>query len=157
MPSRRELIELTEQEIKDYLQSEKTLIIVSNGRDGYPHPMPMWFHVDDDGCIFCTTFAKSQKVVNWKRDPKATLMVETGEDYAALKGVVIYATTEVIEELEQVKDALVDINAQGRDLSDAERAQLRESVGATASKRAVLKFTPERYMSWDHAKLGGRY
>jgi len=33
----------------------------------------------------------------------------------------------------------------------------REAVAANAAKRVGLKFSPERYVSWDHAKLGGRY
>ena len=49
MPSRRNNIELTDAEIRAFLDSSKTLIIVSNGKDGYPHPMPMWFYVDDAG------------------------------------------------------------------------------------------------------------
>ena len=72
MSSRRSTIELTPEEIRNYIDSRKTLIIVSNGRGGYPHPMPMWFHLADDNSIHCTTFAKSQKVLNYRRDPKAT-------------------------------------------------------------------------------------
>jgi hypothetical protein len=30
-------------------------------------------------------------------------------------------------------------------------------VAKTAEKRVVLKFTPERFVSWDHSKLEGRY
>ena len=157
MPSRREIIQLTDSEVREYLGSQKTLIIVSNGPNGYPHAMPMWFWVHGDGCLYCTTFAKSQKVMNWRRDPKATLLVESGEEYAQLKGVVIYATTEIIDEFERVQDALVDINAAGRDLDGEARAKLRESVAANAHKRVLLKFIPERYVTWDHAKLGGRY
>ena len=67
MPSRRKLIELDADEIRAYLDTEKTLIIVSNGHNGYPHPMPMWFAHDEDGTIRCTTFSKSQKVLNWRR------------------------------------------------------------------------------------------
>lgn len=157
MPSRRELIQLTDEEIRDYLATEKTLIIVSNGHNGYPHAMPMWFWVDRDGCLLCTTFGKSQKVMNWRRDPKATLLVESGEEYAELKGVLIYATTEIIEDPEQVVDTLVDVNAGDRELDADERAKLREAVAPRANKRVLLKFTPERYVTWDHAKLGGRY
>ena len=157
MPSRRELIQLTDDEIRDYLATEKTLIIVSNGRDGYPHAMPMWFWVDGDGCLYCSTFGKSQKVMNWRRDPKATLLVESGEEYAKLKGVLIYATTEIIDDPEQVIDAMVDANVGDRELSAEEFAKLREEVAPRANKRVLLKFTPERYVTWDHAKLGGRY
>ena len=64
MPSRREIIQLSNDEIRDYLAAQKTLIIVSNGKDGYPHPMPMWFYADDSGCLYCTTFSKAQKVMN---------------------------------------------------------------------------------------------
>ena len=157
MPSRRELIQLTDDEIRDYLATEKTLIIVSNGYNGYPHAMPMWFWVDGDGCLYCSTFGKSQKVMNWRRDPKATLLVESGEEYAKLKGVLIYATTEIIDDPEQVIDAMVDVNVGDRELSAEEFAKLREEVAPRANKRVLLKFTPERYVTWDHAKLGGRY
>ena len=157
MPSRRELIELTETEVADYLTSQKTLIIVSNGRDGYPHPMPMWFYRDDDGCLYCTTFGKSQKVYNWRRDSKATLLVESGEEYAELKGIVIYATTEIIDDSDVIQDTLVNINAAGRALSEEQRTTLREAISNTAQKRVVLKFTPVRYVTWDHGKLEGRY
>ena len=119
--------------------------------------MPMWFYRADDGCLYCTTFGKSQKVVNWRRDNKATLMVETGEEYAELKGVVIYATCEIVEDAEVVSDTLVGINTKGRTVSDEERAKIREGVSGTATKRVVLKFTPDKYVTWDHAKLGGRY
>lgn len=157
MPSRRKLIELDADEVRDYLDAEKTLIIVGNGHNGYPHPMPMWFAHDPDGTIRCTTFGKSQKVLNWRRDPKATLLVESGVEYAELKGVVIYATCEVIDDPDAVKDTLVAINSRGRDLDDGAKTKLREAVSGTAAKRVVLKFTPERYVTWDHAKLRGRY
>ena len=157
MPSRRRLIELDADEIRDYLDTEKTLIIVGNGHNGYPHPMPMWFAHDADGSIRCTTFAKSQKVMNWRRDPKATLLVESGVEYADLKGVMITADCEIIDDPDAVKDTLVAINSRGRDLDDDARAKLRDAVSGTAAKRVVLKFTPKRYVTWDHAKLRGRY
>ncbi len=157
MPSRRKIIELTDSELDEYLTTSHTLIIVSNGRNGFPHPMPMWFYADGDRNCYCTTFAKSQKVKNWKRDPRASLLIESGEEYAELKGLVVYAQTEIVEDQEVVTETLVNINAKGRTLTDEQRERLRESVGGTASKRVVLKFIPQRFISWDHSKLGGRY
>ena len=157
MPSRRNSIELTAEETREFLDSQKTVIIVSNGKDGYPHPMPMWFYVDDEGCLYCTTFGKSQKILNWRRDPKATLLVESGTEYAQLKGVVIYARAEIIEDLDTAIDTLVKINTRGTTVDAAQRQALTAAVSKTAAKRAVIKFHPERYVSWDHSKLGGRY
>ena len=157
MPSRRELIQLTDAEVSDYLNSTKTLIIISNGNDGYPHPMPMWFYVDDAGCVYCTTFRKSQKVLNFTRDTKATLLVESGEEYADLKSVLIYAATEVLDDFDTVCDTLVRITTKGQEVAETQREKLLGAVSKTAAKRIVLKFTPERYISWDHAKLAGKY
>lgn len=157
MPSRRELIALSAGEIQAFLEQQKTLIIVSNGPEGYPHPMPMWFYTDPQGCIYCTTFAKAQKVLNWRRDPRASLLVESGEEYAELKSVLIYAQAEVVDDADAVCDALVNISTKGQQPSAQQREALRGQLADTAAKRVLLKFTPQRYVSWDHAKLGGRY
>ena len=157
MPSRREIIQLSEDETRDYLNSAQTLIIVSNGKDGYPHPMPMWFYVDEQGAFYCTTFKKAQKVLNFRRDPKASLLVESGAEYAELKSVLAYADCEVIDDFEVVRNTLVEINSKGRELSAADRQALLDAVAKTAEKRIVLKFTPTEILSWDHGKLGGKY
>ncbi len=157
MPSRRSLIEMDEAQRKDYINSAQTLIIVSNGKNGFPHPMPMWFGIDDDESLLCTTFGKSQKVVNWRRDPKASLLIESGTQYAELQGVVIYAQTEIIDDHDAIIDTLMKINSRGRELNESQRAKLRESVQGTAQKRVALRFVPEKYLTWDHTKLGGRY
>ena len=157
MPSRRELIKLNREEVQEYLERQKTLIIVSNGRDGHPHPMPMWFHTDEAGCLYCTTFRKAQKVLNWQRDPKASLLVESGDEYADLKAVLIYARAEIVDDFEAVCDALVKISTKGRRVTPEQTEAVRAQVAGNAAKRVLLKFIPERYVSWDHSKLGGRY
>ncbi|MCY4095071.1 MAG: pyridoxamine 5'-phosphate oxidase family protein [Gammaproteobacteria bacterium] len=157
MPSRRSLIEMDDAQRTEYINSAQTLIIVSNGKNGFPHPMPMWFGVDADESLLCTTFGKSQKVLNWRRDPKASLLIESGTQYSELRGVVIYAQTVIIDDSESVVEALVKINSRGRELTDEQLAKLRESVQGTARKRVGLRFVPERYITWDHRKLGGRY
>jgi nitroimidazol reductase NimA-like FMN-containing flavoprotein (pyridoxamine 5'-phosphate oxidase superfamily) len=157
MPSRRELIELSPEEIGRFLIEQKTVVIVSNGKNGYPHPMPMWFYADAEGCVYCTTFRKSQKVINFQNDPRASLLVESGEEYTELKSVLIYARAEVIDDLDAVVDTLVKITIKGRSVAEQDLQRIGAGVRKTAEKRVVLKFVPERYVSWDHAKLGGRY
>lgn len=157
MPSRRDAIMLSEEELAAYTVEQKTLIIVSNGRGGFPHPMPMWFYRDNDGAFICTTFRKSQKVMNWRRDPKATLLLESGEEYAELKGFVAYADCEIIDDEPAVIDALIRINTKGQDITPEQAEKLHGSMLSTAPKRVVLKFVPREVMSWDHSKLGGVY
>ena len=63
MPSRREAIEMTPAEVSDYLREQTRVILVTNGPDGMPHPMPMNYGVDGQGRVVMTSFAKAQKVV----------------------------------------------------------------------------------------------
>ena len=88
--SRRGQIQMSEEEIHGFLEASRTLILCSNGRDGVPHPMPMWYGVDANGDVIMTTFAKSQKVKNLERDARVSLLVEDGEVYGELRGVVLY-------------------------------------------------------------------
>ena len=68
--SRRDQIRMTDAERRDFIASAQTVIINSIGQDGVPHPMPMWFGIEEDGAIVMTTFRKSQKVQNLTRDPR---------------------------------------------------------------------------------------
>ena len=64
-----------------------------------------------------------------------------------LKGVVIYARAEIIEDLDTAIDTLVKINTRGTTVDAAQRQALTAAVSKTAAKRAVIKFHPERYVS----------
>ncbi len=156
--SRRDQIRLTDAEMREFLASSKTVILCSNGRDGHPHVMPMWFRVGEDGAILMTTYARSQKVLNLKRDPRATLLVESGIGYTELKGVMFQGLVEIIEDLDQIVDTMMAASNERQEVTDPEQlAALREAMKKTASKRVLLRVKPDRLISWDHAKLAGAY
>lgn len=157
--SRRDQIRLSDDEMKEFLAASKTVILVSNGRDGFPHAMPMWFSIVDDGAIHMATFGKSQKVKNLQRDPRCTLLVESGEEYSELKGVMVYGKAEISEDRERIIDTLLAAAARGGSgPGDPEQQKaIREGMKRTAAKRVLLRVVPERIVSWDHAKLGGTY
>jgi nitroimidazol reductase NimA-like FMN-containing flavoprotein (pyridoxamine 5'-phosphate oxidase superfamily) len=154
VPSRRSSIELTEDEQQAFLASAPTLQIASNGRDGYPHLVAMWFAVID-GLIHFTTFGKSQKVLNLRRDPKITVMIEGGTQYSELKGLVIKGTAELVEDVGVSARVMAAVGAKqsGRPAPEA----LSEGALRVASKRVTVRIHPVDVYSWDHAKLGGRY
>jgi PPOX class probable F420-dependent enzyme len=152
--SRRAEIAIDDAEQRRYVAEAMTIILVSNGRDGYPHAVPMWFTVDDDGCIYMTTYSRSQKAVNLRRDPKVALLVESGLRYDQLKGVLIRGHAEVLDDLELAVRTLIRIQTKHMGaLADGVEDVMRQQ----ARKRVVIKITPERVASWDHAKLGGVY
>jgi PPOX class probable F420-dependent enzyme len=155
--SRRDLIAMSDEEIRDFLRTNKTMTIVSNGPGGYPHPMPMWFAVDDHGTVRMTTFRKSQKVKNLERDPRVSLLVESGEEYSELRGVVLYGKAEIVDEREEVFDTLRAIaGVEVPDTPEA-RAESNKLFEKTAGKRVCIRIRPDKIVSWNHAKLGGGY
>ena len=158
MPSRRDLIRMSDAELREYLRTSKTMTIVSLGPGGYPHPMPMWYAVDDDGTVRMTTFRKSQKVRNIQRDPRVSLLVESGGgDYSQLRGVAIYGKAQVVDDFEEVMKTLRRVSGVDA-LSDPEAKKGADAVmGKTAAKRVAILIRPERIVSWDHRKLGGGY
>ncbi len=70
---------------------------------------------------------------------------------------MIYATAEIIEDLEEVVSVVQRINAKVNPLSEDPTDQSLETILKSVSKRVVLKFQPQRFVSWDHSKLQGGY
>tara|TARA_Y100001970_G_C14163805_1_gene820097 strand:+ start:264 stop:734 length:471 start_codon:yes stop_codon:yes gene_type:complete len=155
--SRREQIRMSPHDISNYLKESRTMILVSNGNDGYPHPMPMWYAVEDDNTVLMTTFRKSQKVENLKKNPKVSLLVESGDSYEQLRSVLIYTHANLIDDVEKTRDILMKISIQRGDLPSDADGSIREGMLKTASKRIGMTFSPEKIISWDHSKLKGVY
>lgn len=155
MPSRREIIAMTPEEVAAYLGSQTRLILVSNGANGFPHPVPMNYAIDDQGRVLILTFRKSQKVKNFVRDNRAALLVESGDVYHELKSVMIYARAEIIDERTEFAAARAFFAT--KDQTRVTNKEAQAQIEATMAKRVIIRCTAEKVISWDHAKLGGQY
>ncbi len=146
---------MTASEQQALLDEQRVAIVSSNGPRRWPHSMPMWFVVND-GEIWIWTYAKSQKVKNIERDPRATVLVEAGHDYQELRGLQIEAETEIIREPDRVLEFGLALTRRYSDGAQPDESA-SAAIAAQAAKRAVLRFEPIRVASWDHRKLGGTY
>jgi nitroimidazol reductase NimA-like FMN-containing flavoprotein (pyridoxamine 5'-phosphate oxidase superfamily) len=156
MPSRRELIRMTPAEVRVYLAGQSRIIVVTNGPGGMPHPVPMNYGLDEAGRIIITSFRKSQKLRNLERDPRASLLVESGGRYTELRSVILYANAEILDNPEAVAGGMRYVRAEAT-LAGSLSAGMSEQVRASIAKRVVVRFTPFRTVSWDHTKLEGFY
>jgi PPOX class probable F420-dependent enzyme len=153
--SRRDEIVLSPGEQRELLESERVVVVSTIGPRGWPHSMPLWY-VLREGEVWIYTYAKSQKVRNLERDPRATLVVETGREYGELRGVMIEAEGEVHRDLDTVYEAGRELSlrySEGASLDD----EAAEALRAQARKRVAVRFRPRRTATWDHRKLGGGY
>ena len=152
--SRRHAIALTPAEQQEFLETAQTMTLASVDRHGYPHLVAMWFVLDPDGTVLMTTYAKSQKALNLRRDPRCTLLVERGLRYDQLQGVMIRGRAILEADVERTLDVLTRIH---RKHGGEQPEGLREILRAQARKRVTVRIAPERVSSWDHTKLGGVY
>jgi hypothetical protein len=153
--SRREQIRMTDGEVATFLGEQLTAQVATLGPNGRPHLVPV-FYVPSGLGLATWSYAKSQKVVNLRRNPQATILVEAGKSYEELCGVSMECDVEIVEDLERITAIGIDLT--GRMIGNAD-----VSTGATqfvrlqAAKRVGLVCTPTKVVSWDHAKLGGTY
>ena len=154
--SRRDQIKLSEAEQRELLESERVVTVATNGPRGWPHVMPLWYVVRE-GEIWIWTYAKSQKVKNLERDPRATLLVETGVAYQELRGVQIEAQAELIRDTETIVDYAKEMTLRYSKGIESVEGDAAAALQAQAPKRVAIRFHPRRVATWDHRKLGGTY
>jgi len=154
--SRRDQIRLNEAELAAFLDEQRTVIVATNGRDGWPHLMPLWYAIRA-GELWAWTYARSQKVRNLERDARVTWQVEAGTSYEQLRGVMVKARVALHHDLPTVSAFGVELFERYTGVSPL-GPEVRAMVEAQAPKRVALRFVPvEPPVSWDHGKLGGAY
>ncbi|MFM8946072.1 MAG: pyridoxamine 5'-phosphate oxidase family protein [Actinomycetota bacterium] len=155
MANKRASITMTDAEIAAYLEDQKILNIATIGPRGHPHLVAMWYVVMN-GKVTFWTFGKSQKILNLRRDPKITGLIESGETYETLKGLELVGTGRIIEDYDTIlaigKAVGLKYNGEGA-ISDAALPFLE----AQAKKRLGIQIDVEQIVSWDHGKIGGGY
>ncbi len=157
--SRRDQIVMSEDELRAFLDEVRVVTCASVGPSGRPHLMPLWF-VRDDLDLLCWTFAKSQKAVNLRRDPRATLSLELGDTYDQLRGAMIEADVTIVDDPEAVAEiglAVALRYAPGELTPETAPAELHAMIAQQATKRVGFRFHATRTVTWDHRKLGGAY
>jgi PPOX class probable F420-dependent enzyme len=154
--SRRDQIQLSEAEIRELLDEERVAVVSSLGTRGWPHSMPLWF-VPRDGVVWIWTYAKSQKVRNLERDPRATVLVETGREYSELRGAMIESEAVIHRDFETVLGFAEELTVRYAQGISSVEGDAKAALEAQAPKRVAISFPVLRMATWDHRKLGGTY
>jgi PPOX class probable F420-dependent enzyme len=154
MANVRSAITMTAPEIEEFVRARRTAILATIGPGGQPHLAAMWFALVDGAIVF-ETKGKSQKVVNVRRNPRVTVLLEAGVTYPELRGVSFDGTAEVIENQDAHREYL---RAVARSVIDRYTGPAGGADDAALDQvmynRVALVLRPDRVRSWDHRKLG---
>ena len=150
--NQRSSIVMSAEEIDEFLGQRRIATMGTNGPNGYPHLVAMWYGLVD-GKIYFETKAKSQKAVNLRRDPKITCSIEAGDSYDQLRGVAIEGTGVIIDDTTSDEYWAAGISVFER-YNGPYNDEMRPFVEIMMNKRVVVRVDPARSRSWDHRKLG---
>ena len=151
--SRRDQIRMSQEEIDEFLQGRHVMNVATLSKDGHPHLVAMWYGFLDGVPAFWT-YGKSQKILNLRRDPRLTCLVEDGDTYDQLRGVELVGTGELIDDPEVVLRLGIDLYER---YTAPYEDNVREVLAKTAAKRIAVRIDVRDVVSWDHRKLGGVY
>ena len=156
----RKDITLSPSELSEFLEAGQILQVASIGPDDFPHLAPMWYVVKDGKLVF-RSFSKSQKILNLRRNPKLSVLVESGDTYAELRGAMIRGTATLVDDRDFVLEMYGALAAKYPMVGDRpvrlDPEALEAAFGRFAEKNTAVVVEPVKTASWDHTKLGGAY
>jgi nitroimidazol reductase NimA-like FMN-containing flavoprotein (pyridoxamine 5'-phosphate oxidase superfamily) len=137
-------ISLTEDELNEYLRTQRTVRLATASLDGRPQVVPLWF-VWIGGGLFLNTTLGNLTVRNLQGNPRATGSIDDGETYDTLRGVLL--------------EGAVAFAADDPGVPQARRAWSEKYMGGNPvpydrwKNRVWLRLHPERISSWDFRKI----
>jgi PPOX class probable F420-dependent enzyme len=150
--NRRAEVRMDDAEVHAFLSEQRTLSMGSFAPDGSIHLVAMWYGFVGE-LVAVETKARSQKVRNLTRDPRITVLVESGTTYETLRGVELVGRAEIVEPpAPRMFECCASILT--RYVSDSlPPDHVRGAVERMMYKRVGIIVHPERVVSWDHSRL----
>jgi PPOX class probable F420-dependent enzyme len=145
---------MSQEEVIAFVDASRVAVLTTIGQGGWPHAAGMWY-VRAGGVLKMWTYAKSQKAQNLQRDPRCAAVIESGEGYEELRGVLIQARATLVSESNEVAGigrALYERYTQPR-TGIAYESGPADEVERQARKRVGIVLPLDSVASWDHSKL----
>lgn len=145
---------MTPEEIRGFLSTPRSCVLTTLDADGWPHSAAMWF-VPRDSFLSMWTYRRSQKTLNARRDPRASVVVEAGTRYGELRGVMVRGHLELVEDAAKVAEIGRDLYERyvipelGISFEDGPAVEIERQ----SHKRVGLILPFDRVTSWDLGKL----
>ena len=151
-------IALSDQEIDDVMTDQWNLRIATIGPGTKINLTPMWFGWVQ-GKIYIS--ARGQKVVNLRRNPQCTVLVDKNEKFPELQGIMMDCRAVVLESKDEeegdpgLKEARIHMGEKYNGGHGQPVVDSPKPLAATAGgkNRRWLVLTPEKTLTWDNYKL----
>ncbi|GGQ92401.1 pyridoxamine 5'-phosphate oxidase family protein [Streptomyces asoensis] len=138
-------------ELDAFLSLQRTCRVATVSTDGAPHVSALWF-LWDGTSLWLYSVVRSKRWADLNRDPRVAIVIDTGEEYDALRGVELSGVVEFVGESPRTGELCAELDA-------VETLFARKNFGLDAmphdGRHAWVRLTPQKIVSWDFRKLGG--
>ena len=149
---------LSPEELDTLMTSSWNMRVATIGPGQRINLTPLWFGWAGGKIYFV---CRGQKVVNLRRNPTATVLVDQNERFPELIGAMFQGTARVLENAAE-EDADPDLEAvrlqmgakyHGGHGERGDGPPPRQSFTAGGATRRWVVFTPDRLVTWDNHKI----
>jgi nitroimidazol reductase NimA-like FMN-containing flavoprotein (pyridoxamine 5'-phosphate oxidase superfamily) len=137
-------LSLSDQELDEFLMSQRTTRVATTGEDGTPHVVPLWF-VWQGGVLYLNSTLGNPTVENLLRTGQAAAVIDDGQTYDSLRGVVLTGVAERVDGDPRLP--AVERKWSEKYLGGGELPYRRWR------NRVWLRLSPARVASWDFSKI----
>jgi PPOX class probable F420-dependent enzyme len=139
-------------EIAGFIADHGTAVLTTLRADGRPVPLPVWY-VAFDGALYFQTPLRSRKVGNIARDPRVAVLIDDGQRWEQLRGVLIQGTAEPVTDEALRARVLAAFGELFADLT-APAGRLSAATSARYANMALFRVAvPAHPASWDNRKV----
>jgi nitroimidazol reductase NimA-like FMN-containing flavoprotein (pyridoxamine 5'-phosphate oxidase superfamily) len=152
---------MTEDEVKEFLESQRTLILATTRKSGSPVMHALWFTYLDDA-IYINIQSASFKNKNIQRDNRVCCLVEAGESYLELRGVMIEGRAVPVDDPEELARVQAAADRKAERIGSGMQ-ELPSYFGESRRRRlergdrVMLRIPLERVRTWDFGKVREHY
>lgn len=128
------------------------MVLCTLDQQGFPHAAPVWYVVVNERIYFRAQPYK-KKIENLLKKPQACAVIEDGEKYTELRGVMVRGLARVVDTDRAVRKHVFDLLAEKyhafRDTNKFPNVW-KQKYGK--EHRVVVELKPRHIASWDNRK-----
>ncbi|MEV0115199.1 pyridoxamine 5'-phosphate oxidase family protein [Streptomyces sp. NPDC050844] len=136
-------------ELDEFLSTERTCRVATVSGGGAPHVSALWFAWDGTS-LWLFSITRSKRWADLRRDQRIAVVIDTGVEYAELRGAELSGTATFVGEAPRTGERCPELDVPERLF--AQKYFAMDSMPYDG-KHAWIRLTPDAISSWDFRKL----
>ncbi len=143
---------MTRSESWSFVKEHYKMILCTLDSDGFPHAAPVWYIVMDNKIYFRAQPYK-KKIFNILKRPQIAAVIEDGDVYTELRGVMIRGLAKVVDTDKPLRKLVFSMLAEKyHNLRDTDKFPKSWQEKFGKEHRVVVEISPISLVSWDNRK-----